>query len=294
MNLSGFNQGWDNKMNDKKNSRRSYTKNIGRPGVVYILSNPGLAAGFYKIGCSGRSGQHRANDLNKEASTGTPGMFKCIFECKTEDCGKAEQSVFRELKSSRKGKRGQEYFEIDLKLAKETITRACTTIDLEIVKARISAQQPSFTSNSSSLRNLDDKSPLDRMLDKQTQTQRDKATKPPAIINSETKNSSLRSYIFVTGAIALSFWLYERNPFSTPQFVSTQPAVIVIKEREAEPRNFPHLTDQGGEKAYFAELETASQSNKVIKNKNKTNVDHPAQALDSYNNIEKIDPSSKP
>ncbi len=103
-----------------------FRKNHGQAGVVYVLENPGLAAGWFKIGCSRHSGAKRAQDLNSDANTGTPGLFKCIFEVATLDCGRAEQAAFEDLAWARKGKSGQEYFMVDLDVAKVAIRRACT------------------------------------------------------------------------------------------------------------------------------------------------------------------------
>jgi len=106
-----------------------FRKNHGQAGVVYILENPGLAAGWFKIGCSRHSGAKRAQDLNSDANTGTPGLFKCIFEVATLDCGRAEQAAFEDLALARKGKWGQEYFMVDLDVAKVAIRRACKAAD---------------------------------------------------------------------------------------------------------------------------------------------------------------------
>lgn len=125
--MQNYNQ---HKSSPTKNN--NYNQNQGRPGVVYILENPGLRQGWWKIGCSTRSGLHRAQDLNNCATTGTPGIFQCIFECQTLDCGKAEQLVFKHLADMRRGKRGQEYFEVELEYAKTTITRICKSISKEL------------------------------------------------------------------------------------------------------------------------------------------------------------------
>ena len=111
-----------------------YRQNHGLAGVIYVLDNPGLRAGFFKIGCSRRSGYSRATDLNADPGTGTPGTFSCIFEYRTRDCGRAEQLVFRELKSYRRGKWGQEFFEVELSHAKQVIERICNGVDEEIVR----------------------------------------------------------------------------------------------------------------------------------------------------------------
>ncbi|WP_350340432.1 GIY-YIG nuclease family protein [Roseateles violae] len=106
-----------------------YAQNIGVAGVVYILENDGLREGWIKIGCSKRSGGARARDLNIDANTGTPGTFRCVFEARTLDCGLAEQHVFTELAVHRRGKRGQEFFEVDLGRAQAVIRRICAAVD---------------------------------------------------------------------------------------------------------------------------------------------------------------------
>jgi hypothetical protein len=118
----------------RKKHKNNYKQNHGVPGVVYILDNPGLKAGMLKIGCSRRSGESRARDLNFDATTGTPGTFGCVFEYRTKDCGKAEERVFQKLNPYRRGKWGQEYFEVALAKAKETIIHVCTVVDSETKK----------------------------------------------------------------------------------------------------------------------------------------------------------------
>ena len=110
-------------------SQNDYRKNHGRPGVIYILENHGLREGWIKIGCSTRSGAVRARELNDEATTGTPGVFRCIFEHRTFNCGLAEENVFIELAESRNGKWGQEYFTVDPEVAKSVIRQVCQRID---------------------------------------------------------------------------------------------------------------------------------------------------------------------
>jgi hypothetical protein len=114
-----------------RRKRGNYRKNHGQPGVVYILANPGLRDGWWKIGCSTRSGAQRARELNIDATTGTPGIFECIFEHRTLNCGLAEERVFATLAESRKGKWGQEYFAVEVQIAKETIRRVCHQVDDE-------------------------------------------------------------------------------------------------------------------------------------------------------------------
>jgi hypothetical protein len=126
----------------------NYEQNHGVSGVVYILTNPGLREGFLKIGCSRYSGKKRAEDLNLKANTGTPGTFKCIYEKKTQDCGRAEQEVFKVLATYRRGKKYQEFFEVSFDFAKKIIDEVCDVIDGRPLKIVNSA---SDTENKSKL-----------------------------------------------------------------------------------------------------------------------------------------------
>ncbi len=113
----------------RKRFFRPYTANHGKPGVVYVLSNNLLKAGLYKIGQSTRSGHARARDLNADASTAMPANYRCVFECKTVDCGRAEEAIHLRLARYRKGKKGQEFFEASLDQIKEVIVAECKRFD---------------------------------------------------------------------------------------------------------------------------------------------------------------------
>jgi len=112
---------------------RNYTQNYGVPGVVYILRNAAFKENWIKIGCTRYSGSKRAQDLNREASTGIPAHHVCVFEIKTLDCGRAERRVHEQLQQFRKGR--QEFFEIDIEIAKKCIFEECRKVD-EIIKTR--------------------------------------------------------------------------------------------------------------------------------------------------------------
>ena len=101
----------------------NYDRNDGRPGVVYVLHNEAFRLGLYKIGQSTRSGAHRALDMNRTVGTETPKMFVCVFEATTVDCGRAEKAIHQRLDAFRLTK--QEYFEVDLELAKQVILEEC-------------------------------------------------------------------------------------------------------------------------------------------------------------------------
>ena len=109
----------------------NYDQNDGVPGVVYILRNESFKDDWLKIGQSRHSGHIRAQRMNREASTGLPAHHVCVFECRTLDCGRAEKSIFTTLRDYRKGR--QEFFEIDIKIAKTIIIAECHSIDVEIL-----------------------------------------------------------------------------------------------------------------------------------------------------------------
>jgi hypothetical protein len=114
-----------------QNKRRyrggNFDQNDGVPGVVYILANEAFKEHFYKIGCSRHSGHVRAQDMNREASTGLPAHHVCVFECRTLDCGRAEKLAHAALAQYRKGR--QEFFEVPIETAKAAILQAVEEID---------------------------------------------------------------------------------------------------------------------------------------------------------------------
>jgi hypothetical protein len=103
-----------------------YDANDGRPGVVYILANEALREGVYKIGQSTRSGHARAQELNAEGRTGMPSLYRCVFEVRVDDCGRAEKLVHMQLYASRMNK---EFFRVDLAQAKLLIERVCRQVN---------------------------------------------------------------------------------------------------------------------------------------------------------------------
>ena len=58
-------------------------------------------------------------------NTGTPGEYHCVFELRAQDCGSAERAVFSLLAKQRRGKFGQEFFEVDLRTAEAAIHSVC-------------------------------------------------------------------------------------------------------------------------------------------------------------------------
>jgi len=183
---------------NKTNGR--YDQNKGKPGVVYILDNPGLATTFFKIGQTTRTGNARANDLNNAATTGMPGEYKCIFEYKTKDCWTSEQLVHEKLKKFRRGKKGQEFFNLegeDFSYAIEIIKEVCHQIDEKILqdKIRKEAQEKAnkLAEEELTRANLDKAhfNAEQKNVEEETKYQKDETltsnTKPH--INSETQNA---------------------------------------------------------------------------------------------------------
>jgi hypothetical protein len=58
-----------------------------------------------------------------------PANYRCVFECRTVDCGRAEEAVHLRLARYRKGKKGQEFFEASLDHIKEVIVVECKRLD---------------------------------------------------------------------------------------------------------------------------------------------------------------------
>lgn len=108
----------------KTQSWQDYDQNDGKPGVVYILRNEAFKENWLKIGQTTKSGHVRAAQINEKAGTGLPKYHVCVFEFKTVDCGRAEKEVHKALDPFRKG--FQEFFEVDIEFAKETISEVCS------------------------------------------------------------------------------------------------------------------------------------------------------------------------
>ena len=124
-----------------RSGAESFNKNEGVPGVVYILTNDAFRRDFYKIGCSRRSGATRATELNAQAVTAIPAMYRCVYEVEVADCGRAERLAHKKLQAWRHGKHGvdrtgrewgQEFFGVDLGVAIEAVKSACREVEEEI------------------------------------------------------------------------------------------------------------------------------------------------------------------
>ncbi len=114
--------------------------NHGVPGIVYLLANQGLRDGVYKIGSTRRSGWSKAMELNRDIHNTIPGSFVCEFETHTRDSGRALEQIFQELHYCHRGRKEQDYYELELDRAKEVIGRICATVDEDILtrhKARL-------------------------------------------------------------------------------------------------------------------------------------------------------------
>ena len=118
----------------------SFDQCMGRAGIVYILRNDAFQTNWYKIGCTQRSAEARAAEINRDAGTGIPGIFKPAFSIKTLDCGKAEREVHSLLARYRRGKKGQEHFEVDFEFAKKTISNVCANVDASTAARHAEAQ----------------------------------------------------------------------------------------------------------------------------------------------------------
>ena len=94
----------------------------GVPGTICVFENSGLRSGFYKIGLTRRSGWAKAIELNRDLLNSIPGNFECVFELQAKNCGAALDDILKELHFCRRGKRNQNFFEIDLNRVKKIIT----------------------------------------------------------------------------------------------------------------------------------------------------------------------------
>lgn len=127
----------------------SFDQNVGVRGVVYVLSNPFFREGFYKIGCTTKSGSVRAAQLDASAGGAIPQGYTCVFEKRVVDCGSAERRAFEKLGEHRRGRiweergrtAGQEFFEVPLERAIRAIEEACAEIELEEEERRARADE---------------------------------------------------------------------------------------------------------------------------------------------------------
>ncbi|MFZ6874785.1 GIY-YIG nuclease family protein [Undibacterium sp. Di27W] len=101
----------------------------GTPGTIYILQNDGLRQGLYKIGATRRSGVSKAMELNRDQQQLIPGVYECVFELHTKDCGHAMDEILKLFQQQRRGKRGDEFYEFDLDAAAEKIANTIATIN---------------------------------------------------------------------------------------------------------------------------------------------------------------------
>jgi hypothetical protein len=128
-----------------------YDRNDGQEGVVYILVNEALKDGIFKIGQSTRSGRARASDLNAEGKTGMPKLYRCVYEVRTVDCGRAEKLVHARLHKGRMTR--QEFFKVELEEAKRVIHEVIAELESRPVEDVKPARQ--FTSMADARKGLD-------------------------------------------------------------------------------------------------------------------------------------------
>ena len=103
----------------------------GVPGNVYLLRNTGLKEGLLQIGLSRRSGWAKALELNRDKTNTIPGSFECVFELRAQDGGGALDAIFQAMHSLRRGRREQDFFEIDALHAEAIITQCVREADLK-------------------------------------------------------------------------------------------------------------------------------------------------------------------
>lgn len=104
----------------------------GVPGNLYILKNTGLRDGFLQIGLSRRSGWAKALELNRDKNNTIPGSYECVFELRTQDGGAALEAIFQDLHPYRRGRREQDFFEIDQAQAMQLIEERVREADVKL------------------------------------------------------------------------------------------------------------------------------------------------------------------
>ncbi len=104
----------------------------GVPAVIYVLENSSLRNGFCKIGITRRTGWGKAMELNRDASNIIPGTFECVFEVRARDSGAALEEVYSELQYCRRGKKDQNFFEVERDRVEQALLRAIATTEQKI------------------------------------------------------------------------------------------------------------------------------------------------------------------
>lgn len=93
----------------------------GTPGTIFILENDGLRQGLYRIGATRRSGVAKAMELNRDNLHMIPGNYECVFELHAKDCGGALEEILKLFQHHRRGRKNQDFYELDLDIATEKI-----------------------------------------------------------------------------------------------------------------------------------------------------------------------------
>lgn len=101
----------------------------GVPGILYVLENSSLRSGYCKIGITRRSGWVKAMELNRDNDNIIPGSFACVFELRARDSGAALEEVFSQLQDCRRGKKNQNFFEVERNRLEQTLLHAIELTD---------------------------------------------------------------------------------------------------------------------------------------------------------------------
>jgi hypothetical protein len=116
----------------QQNGRYSEPKRLhGVPGNVYVLRNTGLKEDLLQIGLSRRSGWSKALELNRDKNNTIPGSYECVFELRAQDGGGALDAIFQAIHNLRRGRREQDFFEINVHQAEAVITQCVREADLK-------------------------------------------------------------------------------------------------------------------------------------------------------------------
>ncbi len=111
-------------------------------GYIYVLFNPSLREGHFKIGKTTRTPKQRASELS--VPTGVPTPYEVIYQEKVLDCDLAESLVHGALRSKRVSS-NREFFQVELKDA--------------IVAIQSAADQVGRSNTDSSAENISDLNP---------------------------------------------------------------------------------------------------------------------------------------
>ena len=114
--------------NQWKRKAENNSSDQGKPGYVYILSNPDLP-GLLKVGMTSKNPEHRTKELS--GVTGVSNKYIIEYYCKVEDRFLAEKAAHNRLANFHHNK---EFFKVDVEVAIYCIETISSSIERAYIK----------------------------------------------------------------------------------------------------------------------------------------------------------------